>query len=93
MPFFVELPADRYGNRGYTNSVPCIIEADTEKDDHLGEVLLVKAPTQIRNKWTRIPRHQYGGWIDCDGPARILTWEEREVLIRNLQTKQGKRAQ
>ena len=86
MPFFVELPADEYGNRAYTNSYPCVIEADIVPDpygDFPDGELLVSAPEEIAGKWERIPLKQYGGWLEVEGPARPLEWDERDRLIRN----------
>ncbi len=80
MPFFVELPADEYGNTAYPL---CVMEAEIEHDD-FGEILLVKAPPEIA-VWPRIYRKLYGGWLECEGPARLLTWDEQKELVASLQ--------
>jgi hypothetical protein len=78
--FLVELPADKYGNRGYTNSVPCVIEAHETVENGLRHLDII-APPEIVNKWPGIYRDSYGGWLEVPGPARLLSWEEREALI------------
>lgn len=80
MPFFVELPVDKYGNRAYTNSFPCVIEAEVVNDDG-GDDLVILAPPEISFKWSHIKKDYYGGWLEVEGPARPLTWKERESLI------------
>jgi hypothetical protein len=81
MAFFVELPADVLGNRAYTNSFPCVVEGKV-----IGRELIVKAPPEIAKRWSTIIFNHYGGWLEVEGPARPLTWEEREELIRLSRT-------
>jgi hypothetical protein len=80
MAFYVELPADKYGNRAFTNSFPCVVEGDLV-ESNLGTELVFKAPKEIASKWPRILFNQYGGWLEVEGPARPLSWDERENLI------------
>lgn len=80
MTYFVELPADEYGNRAYTNSFPCVVEAN-EIIEHDRPYLKFVAPPEIASKWPRVLKNAYGGWFEVPGPARPLTWEEREKLI------------
>jgi len=84
MPFYIELPADEYGNRAYTNSFPCVVEAEPFMDQHNVEKLLFIAPSEIAEKWPDCHINDYGGWLEVDGPARPLTWEEREELIKEI---------
>ena len=84
MPFFVELPVDEYGNRGYTHSFPCVIEAEVVESD-IGTRLVIKAPGEIKAKWPSILQRSHGGWLEVEGPARPLTWNEREELIAATQ--------
>lgn len=80
MAFFVELPADEYGNRAYS---PCVLEAEIIQK-HRRDTLLVKAPPEFRKKWPTLLLHQYGGWIQCEGPARLLSREEQRALVAEL---------
>jgi hypothetical protein len=84
MLFFVELPADEYGNRAYTNAFPCVVEAEIRESELSGEILWVIAPPEIATKWQSIHKASYGGWLECEGPARSLTRDEREELIVSL---------
>jgi hypothetical protein len=84
MPFFVELAGDEYGNRGYTTNPPCVVEANVEKDEYDNDILVILAPEYIASKWSRIYKKVYGGWIECEGPARELGWDEREEIIARL---------
>lgn len=77
--FFVEAPLDEYGNRAYTNANVCVIEAKIESD--LGaEILQIIAPDVIRSKWPTIRFFPYQ-WVECDGPARMITHEERDEIV------------
>lgn len=78
--YFVELPADEHGNRAYTGSFPCVVEADVEELGGGVQRLHIKAPVEIASKWSTIVN--YGGWVECEGPARSLTRGERDRLIR-----------
>jgi len=84
MAFFVELSADKYGNRAFTNSQPCVVEGEVIQGE-FGQKLEIIAPSYIKNKWAAIYIHQYGGWVEVAGPARPLTYTEREKLIANYQ--------
>jgi hypothetical protein len=83
--FWVELPADEYGNRAFTNSRPRVIEAELNE---AGTALLIIAPDETEFPWRRILIKQYGGWLEVDGPARSLTWDEREALIELAHSKE-----
>lgn len=73
MPFFIELAADEFGNRLYTDSVPRIIEAE-RADEHL----IVTSPGMDVFPYPRVhPRN----WIECAGPARKVSHSEREIII------------
>lgn len=80
MAFYVELPADKYGNRAFTASFPCVVEGDLIETD-FGTELVFKAPKEISSKWSSVLFDQYGGWLEVDGPARLISWEEREEMI------------
>ena len=73
--FYIELPVDEFGNRMLTNSVPQVIEAEKKGDD-----LNVIAPEAFATSWPIISPY---GWIECDGPARVVTHDEREAIIES----------
>ncbi len=75
--FYVELSADEYGNRHYTNSFPCVIEAKLVEGD--SPILIIKAPQEIADTWPHVRLHPR--WLEVPGPARSLSWDEREKLI------------
>jgi len=79
MSFFVELPGDKYGNRGYTNSFPCVVEGELVEGEY-GTSLTFVAPPEIASCWPSCYFRQET-WLEVEGPARPLTWEEREELI------------
>lgn len=53
MTYFVGLPADEYGNRAYTNSFPCVVEAN-EIIEYDRPYLKFVAPPEIASKWPRV---------------------------------------
>ncbi len=73
--FFVELPQDNYGNRAVTNGRPSVVEATSDGDGGFDII----APTQLGS----VHRLYADGWIECDGPARVLDGGsgEREAII------------
>lgn len=86
MPFFIELADDKYGNRAYTNTQPRVIEADLTENK-----LTVLDPPDFGRPTVRAQ-----GWIECPGPAREVTQDERETIIaiatrRNALDAQGHR--
>jgi hypothetical protein len=82
MAFYVELPADEYGNRAYTNRFPCVVEAELSGND-----LVFKAPPEIVDSWPSVKFNGYGAWLECEGPARPITNEERDQIIINVTEK------
>jgi len=77
MPFFVELARDPHGNRLYTNSQPQVVEGDVLRGPN-GAVIVFKSRSDIAKKWRSVI---LDGWLEVDGPARMLEWDEREALI------------
>ena len=78
MPFFIELSWDEYGNRGYTNSKPRIIKAD-RTDEY---TLTVIDPDISVFPWSTVGSRR---WIECPGPAREVSYGEREAIIIQAQ--------
>lgn len=81
--FFVELPADKDGNTAFPAAV---IEARVEPDPRTGQELLFPVAPGHHAKamaggWFV---DAYGGWVECEGPARMLTHEEWAALIASL---------
>lgn len=71
MPFYIEMPQDRFGNRLYTNSIPQIIEGEVTQGG-----ISVCVPENF--PW---PTLSLNGWLEVSGPARLLAWNEREQII------------
>lgn len=73
--FIIEPPQDKYGNRLYTAAV---VEVEPLGQDQWRVI----APESFRAKWPTLRR---GGWKDVSGPARLLSEDEYEVLIKEPQ--------
>lgn len=79
--FYIELPADEYGNTAMKRAV---VEA-TSRIQHGREMLVPVAPTHHANGWpTGWHRGSYGGWVETEGPARELTYDEWKALIDSI---------
>jgi len=81
MAFYVELPADEWGNTAYTQGV---IEGEIVGEGRDAEMVF-KEPKEMAEKWPsgnycRI----YGGWMEVDGPVRDLSWGQRKELFAKL---------
>lgn len=76
MPFFVELSVDEYGNRGHAHV--CVIEATVGQHPIVGEQLRIITPPEIADIWPTVHKKD---WIEVEGPARVVTKEERDRLI------------
>lgn len=63
MPFFIENPADKYGNRAYTSGE--IVEAEVSTDD-LGREILHFITPEIKAKWSSVIRNSYNGWTEVN---------------------------
>lgn len=73
MPFYIELPADQYGNCALPYAV---IEGEMVSNGHYDE-LDMKAPPEL------LPYNRYH-WTFAevpDGPARLLTRDEWKALV------------
>ncbi len=78
--FYIQRPADEYGNTGYPLAV---IEATAEDlDSPFGARLHVVAPASFGATWHTV-RTGYG-WVETEGPARMLSREEWEGIIETL---------
>lgn len=77
--FFVELPADEYGNTAYTMAV---VEGEIVPwtYDSRRKNLVIIGPPEFRNKWPNLLMENYGGWKEVDGPARLIDREEWKRL-------------
>ena len=76
--FYVELPADEYGNTAYSQAV---IEGSVAEHASLGcQLMLITAPPAlVKHSGQRL--NAYGGWAEVEGPARMLTPQEWEALV------------
>lgn len=86
--FLVELPLDKYGNRAMTNGTPCVIEADERHD---GGFTIV-GPCGFSFVGSGVSPFFRGGWVECDGPARYITSEERDEIIERARGDHDKTA-
>jgi len=75
MPFYVEKPADKWGNTAYGRRV---FEGhiETEADNDRPKMVF-----EHPDKWPWVYADSYGGFIETAGPARPLTWEEWCQLV------------
>lgn len=76
--FYVQLPADEFGNVGYTKAV---IEAT--KEDLGDERFRLRITAPATYQWPTIIFYGdgYGRWVETEGPARFLSREEWLSLI------------
>lgn len=88
--FYIELPADEYGNTAYPKAV---VEGVLAQDQDSGRPRLTfAAPAEIVSRWPSVYADGFGGYAETEGPARMLSHEEYEALIegiRNPQTAAG----
>ena len=77
--YLIEKPTDQHGNRAHTNSQPQVIEVAPED----GTWMTVIAPESFKRRWPRLLVDMVRiRWKETTGPARLLTEEEWEALIR-----------
>lgn len=83
MPFYIELPADEYGNTALPMAV--IEGRMTARDERYPEQLslLIDSPPELV-PWSGYSAGMYGGYAETDGPARTLTREEHREIIAGL---------
>ena len=84
--FYIELPADKYGNTGRARAV---VEASVIQDGPHQRMIPV-APPHFTGKWpggwyTDI----YGGYAEVEGPARMLSDDEYDALIKQVRETAG----
>jgi hypothetical protein len=91
--FWIELPGDKYGHVG---KLPrAVVEArwydrasDFSPSKNPGRPYLVcAAPAEIAQKWPGWYADDKGGWAEVEGPARLLTYEEWEALVAQVQAR------
>lgn len=73
--FITELPADKHGNRAYTNRQAAVIEVEAI-DEYIWRVI---APDSFRSRWMTLGRKAI--WKEVSGPARLLSEDEYQLLI------------
>ena len=80
--FYVELPADEYGN---TALPPAVIEAELAQDAEARRPkLTILAPAEIAQNWPTRYADFYNGYAETEGPARMLNREEYDALIKRI---------
>lgn len=83
--FYVELPADEYGNTALPTAV---IEARLAQDETAGRPkLTILAPAEIAQRWPTRYADFYNGYAETEGPARMLNREEYGALIERIREK------
>lgn len=79
--FYVELPADEYGNIALPRAV---IEGRIVQGDAPGRpVFLIDGPPEVV-PWSGYRAGMWGGYAEVEGPARMLSREEYDALIGSL---------
>lgn len=86
--FYVELPADKYGNTA-TALPHAVIEGRIVQggpDAHpftnpARKALLFTAPAELAAQWPGMYTDLYGGYAEVEGPARMLTRDEWRHLV------------
>lgn len=77
--FYVNIP---FAVHSYDGFEPCVIEGIVSDGIH-GKFFKVLGPS--RYKWgVARADHEYGGWAETTGPARILGNEEHAAIIAAL---------
>ena len=83
--FYVELPADEYGNTALPTAV---IEARLAQDETAGRPkLTILAPAEIAQRWPTRYADFYNGYAETEGPARMLNRVEYGALIERIREK------
>lgn len=88
--FYVELPADEYGNTAYSPAVvaaqyhPTGREPLRPLDNTKRPYMTVSGPPEFAARWPGFYEDSYGGWAETEGPARILSRDEWEAIIERL---------
>ena len=87
--FYVELPADEYGN---TSMPTAVVEARVvhgiparwpgKNPDRPG--MIATGPPEIVSRWPHWYADAYGGWAEVEGPARMLSRPSYEILIERV---------
>jgi hypothetical protein len=85
--FYVELPADEYGNHAY----PAAVIEGRVTDNDIGRVMLIAAPPELVG-YSGYRLNAYGGWAEAAGPARLITRAEWLALVASV-TESPKEAQ
>lgn len=84
MPFYIELPADEYGNSALP---PAVFEGEILQGGTPGtgafsnprrQVFIISAPDC---RHSGLYTDSYGGFAETEGPARTLTSEEWRALV------------
>ena len=93
--FYIELPADEYGNTALPKAVieGAIVQGGTPEAGHFSnparKALLFTAPAELARKHGGVYVDAYGGYAETEGPARMLTREEWEALMERILAEGG----
>lgn len=92
MKFYIELPADEYGNTACTPAViaaryyPAGREPLRPMDNTERPYMTVTGPPEFAAKWPSMYADSYGGFAETEGPARMLSRNEWKTITGNLRT-------
>jgi hypothetical protein len=89
--FYVELPADEYGNTSMDRAVieGRIVQGGPDAAPFTSparKALLFTAPADLADRHGGQYVDAYGGYAEVEGPARMLSDEEYATLIETVRT-------
>jgi hypothetical protein len=90
--FYVELPADEYGNTAWPVAVieARILPPGSPEAGPLANPdrpkMLIAGPAEIVSRWPSCYADRYDGFAEVEGPARMLSREEYDALIETVRT-------
>ena len=91
--FYIELPMEEDGCTAIRPAVieGMIVQGGTPEagafDNPAREALLFSAPAEIASRHSGMYTDAFGGYAEVEGPARLLTPEEYEALIREVKNR------
>ncbi|HET9969068.1 MAG TPA: hypothetical protein VFQ68_12615 [Streptosporangiaceae bacterium] len=92
--FYIELPGDEYGNTAWPTAVieaqvlPAGREPATKYDNTDRPRMIVTGPAEIASRWPSCYADQYGGFAETEGPARMLSRDEYNALLKGIRERE-----
>jgi len=89
MTFYIELPADRYGNTALPTAVFAgrIVQGGPGEHPFTNparQALIITGPPELASRWPGMYTDAYGGYAEVPGPARLLDRVEYDEIIAGL---------